>query len=144
MNCPACNAFAGGNAGRNGFEGTRPQSNLLSIAEMLPAYAGGVTIDHPDLVLVHLLLYNMKMKAPSREDARAWGDHFGVSSPNHLVLYADERFIGPASYKLIPGFQLVDRDQIVRSDSTGHHPRDDLYENLLPMLGEMLRGPPDA
>lgn len=139
MNCPACNAFAGANeSGRSGIDGTKPQANLLSVAKMLPAYADGASIDDPDLVLVHLLLYNMKMHAPTQADARRWAEHFDIDAANHLVLYADERFVNRDSYNLIPGFQLVDRNGIVQSDSTGHKPRDDLYAKLLPMLGRML------
>lgn len=142
MNCPACNAFNG--AGRDslpGFQGTQPQQDLVPISEMLPAYAAGATLDDPDLLFIHLLLYNMRMKAPTQEDAARWAAHFGIDAPNHRVLYADERFIGPASYNMIPGFQLVDRDFVLRSDSTGHRPRNDLYSELLPLLGRMLREP---
>jgi hypothetical protein len=142
MNCPACNAFAGaGRNGRQGFQGTRPQADLRSIEDLLAAYAGGVAADHPDLVLVHLLLYDMRMRAPTAEDARRWAAHFGIDRPNQLVLHGDERFIGRASYDLIPGFQLLDRDLVLQADSTGHHPRHDLYTFLLPLLGEMLGRP---
>jgi hypothetical protein len=138
MNCPACNAFAGAGSGRPGFGGTRPQPDLQPLDRLLPAYAGGTTVDHPDLIVVHLLLYNMRMRAPSSQEARAWAAHFGIDRPNHLVLHGDERFIGQASYDLIPGFQLVDREMVLRADSTGHHPRHDLYTFLLPMLGRLL------
>ena len=54
------------------------------------------------------------------------------------MLYADSRFIGDATYRMIPGFQLVDRDFVLRSDSTGHRPTHNLYTELLPMVGELL------
>lgn len=42
MDCPACNAFAGGNRpGGSGFLVAKPQSGLPSIHEMLKQYAGG-------------------------------------------------------------------------------------------------------
>ena len=138
MNCPACNAFAGGNTERGGYSGTRPQADLDALEEILPKYSGGVTMDHPDLVVVHLLLYSMEMRAPTQDDARRWAEHFGMEGSRHRVIFADERFIGSASFNLIPGFQLLDRSLVVRSDSTGHHPKDNLYTQLLPMLGEMI------
>jgi hypothetical protein len=141
MNCPACNAFAGaGRAGRSGFQGTRPTGGLPALEELLPQYASGATVDHPDLVVVHLLLYSMRMHAPTSEDAGHWAEHFGIDRPNQLVLHGDERFINQASYDMIPGFQLLDRDLVLRADSTGHNPRHNLYTFLLPMLGRMLGG----
>jgi len=40
--------------------------------------------------------------------------------------------------KVIPGFQLVDRDFILRSDATGHRPANDLWKHLLPMVPQLL------
>lgn len=46
MDCPACNAFAGGNRpGMGGFQGVQPQGGMPSIDEMLDQYAGGLTLD---------------------------------------------------------------------------------------------------
>ena len=140
MNCPACIAFAGGNSdGRGGLDGQPGQNGLESIESYVERYAPGASLNDPDLVFIHMLLYNHKLRAPTEEDARRWAEHFGVSRPNHLVLYGDERFINPASYKMIPGFQLIDRDFILRSDSTGHTPTHNLWKDLLPMLAEELK-----
>ena len=139
MTCPACIAFAGGNQdGRGGLDGRMPQGGLESIEAYVERYAAGASLDDPDLVFIHLLLYGLDMHAPTQADARRWREHFGIDRPNQLVLYGDERFINPASYAMIPGFQLVDRDFILRSDATGHHPTHSLYRDLLPLLGEAL------
>ena len=59
MDCPACNAFAGGNRpGSAGFRGVRPQRGLPSVEEILRDYAGGASLLDDRLVLVHLLLYD--------------------------------------------------------------------------------------
>ncbi len=139
MSCPACIAFAGGNSdGRGGLDGRPAQGGLESIENYVERYARGASLRDPDLVFIHMLLYNDQMRAPTQEDARRWEEHFGVSRPNHFVLYADERFINPASYKMIPGFQLVDRDFTLRVDATGHTPTHNLWKDLLPTLGEEL------
>ena len=141
LSCPACNAFAGGNEhGVGGFRGVRPQTGLDSMAKHLPRYSPGVRIDDPRLVIVQLLLYGMDMQAPSLEDAQAWAKHFDIDTkPNHVVLIGDSRYVNPDSYNMIPGFQLIDGNFVLRADSTGHQPADDLYRHLLPRLGNMIR-----
>lgn len=141
MNCPGCNAFVGANRAEIGhFEGIRPQRGLKSIEEYAASHAGGLRLDDPRVVYVHLLLYSLKMKAPTADDARRWAAHFGMDrAKNQVVLAADARFIGPASYKMIPGFHLIDAEGILRSDSSGHHPKENLYTQLLPLLGKLTR-----
>ena len=136
MNCPACNAFAG--AGRKGgFEGVKPQGGLGSIERYLREYAG--TTLGRDLVLVHLLLYEFTMGAPKLEDAQLWAEHFDLTGQKNVyVVYSERDLRGDASYNLIPGFQLVDRLSILRKDSTGHHPRHNLWKELLPEVKRLL------
>ncbi|MFQ5960639.1 MAG: peroxiredoxin family protein [Candidatus Methylomirabilales bacterium] len=139
MTCPACQAFAG--AHRHGsFEGVVPQHGLPSIEELFPRYTNGLSLDDDRIVLVQLLLYSMSMGAPSPDDARRWAEHFRMDrSKNFVVLAGTEGLLGPASYNMIPGFQLVDRNFILRADSTGHHPRHDLWRYLLPMVPQLLQ-----
>jgi hypothetical protein len=140
MDCPACNAFAGGNRpGVGGFEGTRPQKGLRDTAQMLEQYAR-VSASDARLVHVQLLLYDMKRSgAPTLELARRWSEHFGFGdAPNEYVLVGEPYLIGRASYGMIPGYQLVDRDFVLRYDATGHRPRHDLWRELLPAVGGLL------
>ena len=138
MTCPACNAFAGAHQ-VGGFGGVKPQRGLPSIEELLPSYARGVTLDHEDLVLVYLLLFDTQLETPSADDARQWSEHFGCGDkPNVYVMAADERFMSQASYDMVPGFFLVDRDFVLRADSTGHHPQHDLFQHLLPMVPDLI------
>jgi hypothetical protein len=140
MTCPACNAFAGANR-LGGYQGITPQKGLPSIEELLPRYAEGVELGDENIALVHVILYDLKMQAPKPDDAKKWYRHFGMSDYDNIyVMAADQRFIGQASYDMIPGFFLVDQDFVLRSDSTGHHPRHSLWQHLLPMVGKLLRG----
>jgi hypothetical protein len=143
MDCPACNAFAGGNRpGASGFQGVTPQGGLPSIDEMLDKYAGGISLADDRIALVHLLLYRPGRDGPpSVEMARLWAKHFEIEeSEKMLVLVGEPYLIGPASYEMIPGFQLIDADFVLRFDSSGHHPKHDLWRELLPALASMLEG----
>jgi len=137
MNCPACQAFAGGHKA-GGFKGTRPQQNLGSIEEYFPRFADGLHLTDDRIVFVQLLLYDMKLAQPTVKDAKDWTNHFDYPGKNRVVLIGKVDLRGNASYNLIPGFQLVDRKFILRSDSTGHHPKHGLYNHLLPMVPTLL------
>ena len=136
MSCPACQAFAGGDT-RGGINGVLPQSGLPSIDNLLQKQ--GISPNDPRLVRVQLILYGPTLKAPTLAEARAWANHFGFGQgANQLVLIADQRYQNDASYNMIPGFQLIDKNFVLRSDSSGHQPKNDLYGQLLPMIRQLL------
>jgi hypothetical protein len=138
MTCQACNAFAGAHV-RGTFQGIRPQPGLKSIEEYMRERLNGLTVDNSDLVLVQLILYDLFMDAPDIEDARIWAEHFGLDgNPNIYVLFSERDLRGKTSFDMIPGFQLVDRNSVVRADSTGHQPRHNLFAELLPMIPKVL------
>lgn len=137
MSCPACQAFAGAGS-RGGYRGVVPQAGLPSIDSLLSQ--SGISQTDSKLIRVQLLLYNPSMQEPSLAEAKDWARHFGFGSrPNELVLLGDARFINNASYNMIPGFQVVDTHFVLRSDSTGHQPKNDLYKHLIPMLKSALQ-----
>ena len=77
---------------------------------------------------------------PNLQMARLWAKHFGIEeSENMLILVGEPYLIGAASFNMIPGFQLIDADFVLRFDSSGHHPRHDLWRELLPAIPPMLK-----
>jgi hypothetical protein len=141
MTCPACNAFSGApNVGA--YEGQSYQQNLAPIETLLPQYAEGISLNDPGIVLVQLILYDLSLKTPTASDARRWAQHFGLDQKQNVyVLAGDGRYINQASYDMIPGFFLIDQNFILRSDSTGHRPKYNLYSHLLPKVSELLEQP---
>ncbi|MCA9801122.1 MAG: hypothetical protein KC777_04010 [Cyanobacteria bacterium HKST-UBA02] len=139
MSCPACQAFAGANrSGIRPYGGVRPQANLQSFEELLKRYTG-LSLGDPRIVFVQLLLYNPSMQAPGQAEARQWANNFGLrTSAGCYVLVGKQNMVNKFSYDMIPGFQLVDRDFVLRSDSTGHNPRNNLYTHFFPMLKRVL------
>lgn len=136
MSCPACQAFVGG-AQKGGLNGVSPQGGLPSMDKMLSE--AGVSPQDNRLVRVQLLLYGPSLQAPSLAEAQAWAKHFDFGKrPNELILLGDKRYINDSSYNMIPGFQLVDKSFVLRSDSTGHSPRNNLYSELVPMVRKVL------
>jgi hypothetical protein len=141
VSCPACNAWAGAGAGGvDGFRGVAPQAGLPPIASSLHTSSGGIAIDDERLVYIQLLLYGMELSAPTRAEAQEWARHF-PGAANRVVLFGGKDLVCQASYDLIPGFQVVDREFVLRGDATGHRPAQDLYRTVLPLLGNLVRAP---
>lgn len=140
MNCPACQAFTGGNE-RGGFGGVEPQDGVPGIDLLLER--SGIDPRHPDLVIVQLLLFDLAMGTPTPADAAAWTAHFGLAErKNVVVLVGDDRLRqAKGTYELVPGFFLVDQGGMLLLDATGHQPKDDLAFAVLPTALELLGGP---
>ncbi|MBZ0166940.1 MAG: hypothetical protein K8I00_09040 [Candidatus Omnitrophica bacterium] len=139
MNCPACQAFSGANS-VGPYRNNPVQGGLQSIETYFPRYASGIRLSDPRIVFVQILLYDMNLKAPAPADATAWAEHFGMhTNRQQYVLVPLRDMRSPASFNLIPGFQLIDRRLRVLSDSTGHRPQDDLWRTLLPMVPKLLQ-----
>lgn len=136
--CQGCQALAGGNE-RGGFAGVPVQRGLESIHQYARRFAG-VELGRDDVVFVQLLLYGRSMSSPTRAEVAGWAEHFRMTgSERTIVLQGDASMLGRETYQLIPGFHLIDEQFVLRYDSCGHHPEDDLYRDLLPALGRMVR-----
>ena len=138
MTCPACQAFSGAHE-IGAYGNIVPQRGLEPIKDYFPRYTG-LSLEDDQIVFIQMLLYSMSMGAPTPEDAKDWARHFQMDHPkNHLVLAGKEELLGQASYDMIPGFQLIDKQFVLRSDSTGHHPRHNLWNELLPLVPQLLK-----
>ncbi len=137
--CKGCQAFSGGNR-YGGFAGVPVQPGLDSIHDYAERYAGVTLGEDEDVVFVQLLLYGKSMTSPSQQEVAAWAEHFQLDrSADEIVLRGDPAMLGAATYAMIPGFHLIDRDFVLRYDASGHQPNHDLYRDLLPALGAMSR-----
>ncbi len=139
MNCPACQAFSGANTKIGPYQNNAVQKGVKAFEEFCPLYSSGVKLSDERITFIQILLYDMKLGAPTPEDARKWAEHFEFhKSDKKYVTVPTKDLRGKASYNLIPGFQLVDKNLVLRSDSTGHNPRQNLWDTLLPMLPRLL------
>ena len=137
MPCKACQAFAGGHIVGD-FDGHRPQPGLKSFDEYFREYTG-LPLSDERVQLIQILFYGPSArKAPTLEDALRWAKHFGPALPNDtIILCGDRSLISSETKAMIPGFQLVDKDFILRCDA-GNPPRQDTYRELLPMVRTVL------
>jgi len=135
VSCPGCQGFAGGNEW-GGFGGFKPQPGLESVKQYARRFAQ-VELGR-DVVFVQLLVYGADMKPPTPSEVAAWASHFQMDRKRgEIVLQGTSELIGPVTHAMIPGFQLIDRDFVLRYDSCGHRPRHDFYRELLPAMGKL-------
>lgn len=136
MSCPACQAFVGASE-HGAYPGCSSQQGLPSIEATLRQ--NGIEPNDTRLVRIQVLLYSPEMTAPTLAQTQTWAKHFGFGkNPNEVLLFGDASYIGSAAYNLIPGFQLLDRNFVLRCDATGHRPKNDLYRELVPMIKGLL------
>jgi len=141
MTCQACQALSGGQA-CGGYQGIAPQPGLDSFESYLSRFANGLTLGNPKVAYVQVVLYDMSMSAPSAAAVKSWADHFKLSNrANVHVLAGTPEMIGPASFAMIPGIHLIDRNFVLRSEYFGHGGGSDLYRELLPMAGRLAANP---
>lgn len=142
MNCPAC-------LGWSGTETYGPFQGLSGQAGLHPFEAGfesqtRLAFEDPRIVHVQLLLFNTRMQATTAEDAKAWAEHFHRDrAKNQLVLAGSADLLQPAHYQAtynqVPGFQVVDKDFILRSDATSDNPKTSLWNELVPMIPTLVQ-----
>jgi hypothetical protein len=85
-------------------------------------------------------LFNKSIHAPSLEEARDWARHFNMDrSRNQVVLVGTAELATRQSYEMVPGFHLIDREFRLVRDSSSHRPVHNLYNDLLPTMGRMVK-----
>jgi len=137
MSCAGCQAFAGGNK-YGGFEGFATQSNLQSFESYFEQYTG-YHLSSADINFVQIVFYDLQLESPSPAELAAWRKHFRLDrQANSFVLSGGKALANKISFAMIPGFMLLDTEQVVQYDSTGHQPQHDLYSQLLPAAKNML------
>lgn len=148
MNNSASQGYSGAED-KGSFEKVNFDSSARSFRKIFTEYTQDLVLPHPDLVFIQILLYDMEYEAPKPLHAKIWAEHFDLRREhNHFVAVSKHRLGGSYANDMIPGFQLIDRDFILRADSTGDAPYHDLRYELIPMTTKLLsqkaQSPSDA
>ncbi len=137
MACSACQSFTGSQ--RWGpFGAVLPQAGLVSLEQLLDNNAPGVKTTKRGLQVVQIVFFNMDGQPPRPADLRAWSKHFHLHERNILVLGANKEAADQTARMIIPGFQLVDKEFVLRADATGSSPEQDLNDELLPLIPHLI------
>jgi hypothetical protein len=115
---------------------------LRSFERCFDEFGGDASLSDDRLLFIQVLYYGPSARRPpTLAEARQWAAHFRATTPHGLVLVAPSELLSRETERMMPGFQLVDHDFVLRCDA-GNPPRQDLYRELLPMVPHLLRDVP--
>ena len=137
MTCAGCQAFSGGNE-HGAYGGLASQPNLESFETYFRQYAG-FDLHSGEVNFVVVVVYNDKLQSPTAKDLNDWRNHFKMYEHKNVHVISSTDLASGVTYKMVPGFMLLDQNQNVVFDSTGHQPKHNLYTELLPGVKSLLR-----
>lgn len=137
MSCAGCQAFAGGNQ-HGPYAKLASQPNLESFETYFRRYAGS-DLHAGDVNFVIAVVYNDTLQTPTVQDLNGWRSHFQLDKNDNTFVVSSRDLASGETFKMIPGFMLLDHGQTVLFDSTGHQPVHNLYTDLLPAVPALLR-----
>ena len=140
MTCAGCQAFSGGNE-FGPYGGLASQQNLESFETYFRQYTGH-DLYSGEVNCVVVIVYNDKLQSPTAQDLNAWRKHFHMEDHGNVHIVSSPELANGDSFKMIPGFMLLDQEQAVVFDSTGHNPKHNLYTDLLPGVKALLPSRP--
>lgn len=139
MNCPVSQALSGANdKNKKAFGLCFPTRTVKKFTNTLTEFTG-LESRNSEIVFVQIIYYNMEGLSPSLNDAKEWAEHFNLKiSNNQYVLVANKRMRGEKSKLLIPGFHLIDRAYVLRSDCAGPLAPRNIYNHFFPILSSLM------
>lgn len=140
MTCAGCQAFAGGKE-FGPYGGLASQPNLESFETYFRQIAG-FDLHSGKVNFVVAVAYNDKLRSPTSQDLSDWRNHFHMDKHENTFIVSSPELSSGVTFRMIPGFLLLDSNQDVLFDSTGHHPTHNLYTELLPAVPRLLSKKP--
>lgn len=135
MSCPGSQALAGGHR-VGGYRGVPPQTGLPDFPSLFRTHTDGLRLDDEDLVFVQVLGYNMDLKAPTKDELRAWKNHF--SGMQGYTFAATPELTSKLSKWMTPGLYLVDKSFVLRDSTDGKMHSNYIYDSFLPGVSALL------
>ena len=138
MNCKACNSLAD-RYSRGAYLGAEKQDGMPNMDELLRRFGKGLTLSHPDILHVQLILYDLTNDRPDPEDAKLWSEHFRFDrDPNVVVLVPAQDPRNRKSFETIPGVWLVDRDQTVIANAAASNRGATIWDDVMPLVAQRV------
>jgi len=137
MSCAGCQALAGGN--QVGPYGRLASQSNVETFETYFRQLAGFDLDSGEVNFVVAAVYNDKLQTPTKQDLNGWRSHFKLDRFDNAFVVSGPELASAATFKMIPGFMLLDQNQVVLFDSTGRQPVHDLFSELLPAVPTLLR-----
>lgn len=136
MRSPATQALAGSGE-RGPYGAVNTYASLKVLESYFPTYSAGVQAG--EVNRVQILMVDLRSQIVSPALAKAWSDHFELETKHgRIVLIASAALLQGSGSELIGGFQLLDKNMIVRGDATGARSKT-LFSGLFPLMIRFAR-----
>lgn len=101
---------------------------------------GSFVLPNPEVIVLKLIIYNQDGTQPNSLDAENWANYYRLTKEdNYIVAVPVKDFRGDESKKIVPGYQLIDRDFNLRVDAAGPAPKHNFKMSLIPHIGKLAR-----
>lgn len=128
-------AFAG-SRDRGPFGSSALRNDFKPLESYFPEYSGG--IPSTDVILVQILMLDHHAQPVSTETAAAWNKHFELEARGRVILIASPVLLRNQGSEVVGGFQMLDKNGVVRADATGERSKT-LFSELFPGLARYVR-----
>ncbi|MFN8391158.1 MAG: hypothetical protein U0136_12780 [Bdellovibrionota bacterium] len=132
MGCPICQAFSGSDT-YGPFGAVMPNASLSPL-EFYLAKGAPEAYKNRSFQIIQVVFFNGSGEAPTVSELAEWSRHFHFHERGITVLGAPMAVSQTLGTKLVPGFQVLDKNFVLRADSTGMIPRHDFRTQLIPVL----------
>jgi len=142
MSSPTAQAQSG--AGLSGTYGVTVDTDPLArpfsdIFRTIPE-SEDMNYPHKDLLEIIVLVYSQDGKQATVDDAQRWADHFDLSADDNVIVAVPAKDIrSDETGEVLNGYQLIDKNMILRVDSSGPSPKHNLKMTLMPLVPKLLR-----
>lgn len=98
-----------------------------------------ITLPDPNLLHIKVLVYGVNGGQATVDDAERWANHFDLKkSDNFIVAVPEKDFRGKETLQMLTGYQLLDRNLVLRVDSAGVAPKHNLRLTLIPLAEKLI------
>ena len=101
----------------------------------------GFNLPNNNIIELKIIVYGAAGSQATVNDAQNWANHFalGAAGSNIIVAVTEKDFRSKRSDSVVGGFQLLDRNLLLRVDSAGPKPKHNLSMTLLPLVPKLIR-----
>lgn len=97
-------------------------------------------LPHKDIMVVKIIVYGPNGEIPTKDNAQNWAGHFHLTlAEGNIVAVPEKDLRGEIGSELISGYQLVDKNFMLRVDSSGAMPKHNLEMTFIPLVSKLLQ-----
>ncbi|MBI1301514.1 MAG: hypothetical protein GC137_07635 [Alphaproteobacteria bacterium] len=98
-----------------------------------------ITLPNANLLHIKVIVYGSNGAQASVDDAEKWAKHFDLKkSDNFIVAVPEKDFRGKETLQILAGYQLLDKNLVLRADSAGVTPKHNLRLTLIPLAEKLI------